>query len=190
MLRLIVATIALAGIGLTAALGGFDQVVPPEPDPVPVAVGEEFNGGPWLVTIESAEIGYNLRGHTASGEDRTLVLQVNARVEVIDNRSRYAMELHPMVDFTQVAGVRDGFSLTPLSLRDNSLVSDLQPGLPERIAFVQELENDTPVPDEVTILIGRLDRTYEFWSFIGGTIEHDRPSGAVVVPVVDRTATT
>jgi hypothetical protein len=194
MPRIVVVTIALAGIGVTAAMGGFDLVTPPLSDDVPVAVGEEFNGGPWLVTVESAEIGYNLRGH-GRGE-RTLVLQVNARIENIDNRSRYVDGLVPILDFARVPGLVEGFT-DIRSLRDNSQVADLQPGLPERVAFIREIEPGTAVPGEVTIVISSLVRRYESWEFTGSLTEDkydDRgdvvPPGVVTVPVLDRTATT
>ena len=179
----------LLAVGVTFALGGFDQVVPAQQDTVPVAVGEEFNGGPWLVTIESAEIGYNLRGQGDFSEDRTLVLQVNARIEVIDQRTRSVFGLDPPLELQDVQGVRPGLPTT-LSLRDNSSVTDMQPGLPVRLAFLWQLEPNTPVPNEVTVLVNALERRYESWRFSGSVSEFQIYAAAVTVPVLDRTATT
>lgn len=175
-------------VGVTWALGGFDQVVPPQQETVPVAVGEEFNGGPWLVTIESAQMGYNLRGEADFDEDRTLVLQVNVRIEVIDKRTRSVFGLYPPVDLQDLPGVRPGLPTTR-SLRDNSTVTDLQPGLPVRLAYLWQLEPSTAVPDEVTVVVNALERRYESWEFSGTMSEYPTVSGVVAVPVRDRTAT-
>lgn len=174
--------------GVTAALGGFDQVVPPPVDPIPVAVGEQFDGGFWLVTIESAEIGFNLRDFQDSGEDRTLVLQVNARVEVTDDRTR---RLSEVLDLDGVDGVRESIlNPTGVSLRDNSPVDTLQPGLPVQVAVLWALDARPTVPDSVTVLVNSLIRRDEFFEFTGNTIEAEEPSGSITVPVQDRTGTT
>jgi hypothetical protein len=174
-------------VGVTWALGGFDEVVPAEQDVVPVAVGEEVNGGPWLVTIESAEVGYNLRGETDFSDDPTLVLQVNARIEIIDQRTRSVFGLDPPLELQDVPGVQPG-QPTTRSLRDNSTVTDLQPGLPVRIAYLWRLEPNTPVPDEVTVVVNILERRYESWRFSGTVGEFPIQAAAVTVPVQDRTA--
>lgn len=178
----------LLALGVTWVLGGFDQVVPPQQETVSLAVGEEFNGGPWLVTIESAEIGYNLRGQSDFG-DVTLVLQVNARIEVVDNRTRSVFGLIPPMELHDVPGVRPGLPTTR-SLRDNSPVTDLQPGLPVRLAYLWQLEPGTPVPGEVTVLVNGVERRFESWRFAGTVSEFPTVSAAVTVPVLDRTATT
>lgn len=176
-------------LAATAALGGFELVAPPSDEPIAVAVGEEFNGGPWLVTVESAQIGYNLRGH-GSYPDRALVLQVNARIEIVDHRTRYVFGLDRILTLQGVTGVKEN-SEDWVSLRDNSGAGALQPGLPERVAFLWELEPGSPVPDEVTVLVTSLYRRYVSWSFLGAEeIEHDGTPAAVRVPVLDRTGTT
>jgi hypothetical protein len=182
-------------VGVAAALGGFEEVVAPPGDAIPVAVGEEFNGGPWLVTIESAEIGYNLRGRTGLGEDRTLVLQVNARVEIVDDRTRSMYGLVSMLELRKGPSLAES-SLTAdfteaRSLRDNALVTELQPGLPERVAFLWDLDPETAVPDEVTVQVNALVRRYESWRFLGSVSEFPEAlPAAVTVPLVDRTART
>lgn len=186
-LRLVGATVVVVAAGVTAALGGFDQVMPPPVDPIPVVVGEQFDGGFWLVTIESAEMGYNLRDFQDSGEDRTLVLQVNALVEVTDDRTR---RLREIVDLDGVDGVRESiFNPSGVSLRDNSTVDTLQPGLPVRVAFLWSLDA-RPVPDSVTVLVKSYIRRDAFFRFTGETIEATEPSGSITVPVQDRTGTT
>ena len=179
----LVATVAVA-VAATALLGGFDRVVAPVPERVPAAVGEEINAGPFLVTIESAQIGHGLRGRNL-GDDGDPSLQVNVKITVLDNRTRYIGEA---IELEGVDGLIDP-SATPHSLRDNSLVFQAQPGLPVRVAFLWPIEAGTPVPDEITVLIPIIYRRYQSFRFIGETIEHSDASAQVRVPVLDRTAT-
>ena len=128
--RIIVGGIALVAIVATALLGGFDQVASVEPQTLPaVAVDEEFNGGPWLITVESAQIGPNLRDYNPSNEG-DLVLQVNVRIAKIDN---CVCSILRAIGIRDVPGVRTAAfestidaagipATTTRSLRDNSLV--------------------------------------------------------------------
>jgi hypothetical protein len=62
--------------------------------------------------------------------------------------------------------------------------------MPERLAFLWELAPDVSVPSEVTVLVNALTREYQYLRLVGSTWEYDARAGAVVVTLVDRTATT
>jgi hypothetical protein len=182
-LRFAVVGIVVVAVVATALLGGFDRVVATDPERVPAAVGEEVNAGPFLVTVESAQVGLGLRGRTL-GDEGDPSLQVNVKITVVDNRTRYIGEV---VELEGVDGLIDP-SPTPHSLRDNNLVFQAQPGLPVRVAFLWPIEAGTPVPDEITVLIPITYRRYQSFRFIGETIEHSDVTAEVRVPVLDRTA--
>lgn len=182
LIRLVAVAIALAAVAVTWALGGFDELEPA--DRVPVALGEEFYGGPWLVTVESAEVGY-----VDLDDQPTLVLQVNARVEVVDDRTRHLpFEMDAILTPYELAGIAPGRPVVR-SLRDNSLVTDLQPGLPVRVAVLWRLEPGAAIPDEATLLVSAIERSYDDVELTGSEREHRARPGVVTVPVVDRTGT-
>lgn len=179
------AALAAVAITVTAVLGGFDQVAAAESEELPVvAVDEEFNGGPWLITVESAQIGHHLRDFRPPNEG-DLVLQVNARIAKIDNCT---CSLLDAIEVRDVPGLAED-DVKTRSLRDNSLTLDLQVGLPVRVAFLWAVAQGTPVPKEITVVINGSTRRYQNFRFLGTTIEIDEPKATVVVPVVDRTGT-
>ena len=192
--RLVVGGLAFVAIVATALLGGFDQVASVEPETLPVvAADEEFNGGPWLITVESAQIGRNLRDYNPSNEG-DLVLQVNVRIARIDNCTCSILRA---IGIRDVPGVRNAVesslygagipAATTRSLRDNSLVLEAQVGLPIRAAYLWELAEGTPVPTEITVVINGSTRRYQNFRYLGTTIEDDEPKATVTLPVVDRT---
>jgi hypothetical protein len=181
--RLVVAGLALVAIAVTAVLGGFDQVASDEPDTLPVvAVDEEFNGGPWLITVESAQIGRNLRDYRPPTEG-DLVLQVNVRIVKIDN---CACGILDAIDIREFPGLTPDLATTR-SLRDNTLALDAQIGLPIRVAYLWVIANGSSVPKEITVVINGAIRRYQNFRFLGTTIEIVEPKATVGVPVLDRT---
>ena len=181
--RLIVAALAVVAIAVTAALGGFEQVPSDEPDALPVvAVDQEFNGGPWLITVESAQVGRNLRGYRPPAEG-DLVLQVNVRIHRIDNCVCGVLDA---IELSDVPGV-PAEAVTTRSLRDNTLALDAQIGLPIRVAFLWVVAQGTPAFQDVTVIINGSVRRYQNFRFLGTTFEIDEPRATVVVPVLDRT---
>jgi hypothetical protein len=189
--RLVVGGLALIAVVATAVLGGFDQVAAnDDPSKLPVvAVDAEFNGGPWLITVESAQIGRNLRDYHPSNEG-DLVLQVNVRIARTDNCLCSVLRA---VEVKGVPGVKQdpGKDTTPAdttrSLRDNSLVLEAQIGLPVRVAYLWDVAAGTPVPKEITVVVSGAIRRYQNFRFLGTTIEIHEPKATVTVPVVDRT---
>ncbi len=158
-------------------LGGFDQVASEEPGTLPVvAVDEEFNGGPWLITVESAQVGRNLRDHRPQNE-RDLVLQVNVRIAKIDNCICSVLDAITVRDLPAppTLGQSEGDDGVPpetiRSLRDNSLALHAQVGLPIRVAYLWEIAEGTPLPDEITVVIYGGIRRYQNFRFLGTTIE-------------------
>ncbi len=178
---------------VTALLGGFDQVASEEPGTLPaVAVDDEFNGGPWVITVESAQVGRNLRNYHPQNE-RDLVLQVNVRIAKVDNCICSVLDAITVRDLpvrSTLGQSEDDDGVPPeriRSLRDNSLTLQAQVGLPIRVAYLWEIAEGTPLPDEITVVIYGGIRRYQNFRFLGTTIENYDPMATVTVPVLDRT---
>ena len=187
VVRAVVALIAVVALAVTAFLGGFDQVVSTPSTTVPaVAVGEEFNGGPWLIRVESAQIGHDLRDYKPQNEG-DLVLQVNVGITVVDTRTWSILEAVTL----KTGGTEPVKAERIRYLRDNREAYDVQPGLPERLAYLWAVPKGTTVPHEITIVIKRYERRYQNFRFLGSALDFDLTEKATVtVPLLDRTATT
>jgi hypothetical protein len=184
--RAVAAAVAVVALTVTALLGGFDQVGRAETSDLPViAVDEEFNGGLWLITVESAQVGRNLRDFRPATEG-DLVLQVNVRIVKTDNCTCGVLDV---IDLRDVPGLSEN-DVTTRSLRDNSLALDLQVGLPIRVAFLWPIAQGTPIPPEITVVINGSTRRLQNFRFLGTTIEIDEPKATVIVPVADQTGIT
>ncbi len=185
IVRVEAALLVLVAIVAAALLGGFDQVGNASSTPVLVAaVDEEINAGPWLITIESAQIGHRLREY---GPPEDLVLQVNVRIAVVDSHTRSILDAISLDENTP--GVTEPDSTTRF-LHDNTLALEAQPGLPVRVAFLWIIAKGTAVPQDVTVVVHGYIRRYMNFRFLGQTIEKESPQATVKVPLLDRTETT
>jgi hypothetical protein len=187
VVRVVVALIALVAIAVTALLGGFDQVASAQPTTVPAArVDDVVNGGPWLISIESAQIGHDLRDYRPP-DDGDLILQVNARITVIDDHTRAILDAISLDGKTPGVTEQDS---TIRFLHDNTLALEAQPGLPVRVAYLWVIAKGTAIPKDVTVVVHGYTRRYMNFRFLGKTIEKESPQATVTVPLLDRTATT
>jgi hypothetical protein len=187
VVRAVIAVLALVAIGVAALLGGFDQVADSSSTTVPAAaVDEEINTGPWLITIESAQIGHRLREY-GPPDDGDLVLQINTKITVVDDHTRPILDAISLDPTTR--GVKDQESTTRY-LHDNTLALEAQPGLPVRVAYLWIIAKGTAVPRAVTVVVHGYTRRYMNFRFLGKTIEKESPQATVTVPLLDRTATT
>ena len=187
LVRVVVGLAGVLAIVIAALLGGFDQVAGATPDTVRAAgVDEEVNGGPWLISVESAQIGHNLRDYRPT-DDGDLVLQVNVRITVVDDHT------HSILDAISLDANTPGLTeedSTTRFLHDNTLALEAQPGLPVRIAFLWVIAKGTALPRDVTVVVHGSTRRYMNFRFLGKTIENESPQAMVTVPLLDRTATT
>jgi hypothetical protein len=183
LLQLLVVALLLIAAGVVGALGGFARA--PVAKEVPVAtVDQPIDAGAWRVTIHSAAAGTELHGNKAS--DGTYRIEVEATVLITDYRSRKPYDAITLDGVPAV--LTDPPDLT--YLRDDRLASDLQPGLPERIAFGWEVRSTTPVPKELRVTIVReVERRTGFF-FLGDTgLPETSPAATVTIAVTDNMAT-
>jgi hypothetical protein len=171
--------VALATSGL---FGGLDQVdVPTAPT---VAVNAVDTGDPWNVTVTGARVLDDLSPlRPTNPGDRWVALL--ATVEVTADESRDDLQ-----DAVRLPGVDGLLKEKPeyvYLVRDNTTGPYLNPGMPEKLAFVWEQKASAAVPTEVTAEIwGKTQRP----SSLTGNMQwfdDDAPRAEVAkVPVTDR----
>jgi hypothetical protein len=183
LVQLLVVALLLIAAGVVGALGGFARA--PATDKVPAAaIDQPVEAGAWRVTIHSAAAGTELHGNKA--DPGTYLIEVEATVLVTDNRSRKPYDAVTLDGITTIPDLAPDLTF----VRDNRLASDLQPGLPERIAFGWAVTADTPLPKELRVTVVReVERRTGFF-FLGDTgLPQQNPAAIVTVAVTDKRAT-
>lgn len=184
VLRIVLATIALVGVGVVYALGGFDRA-PGVSHDLPVAQPNKlFIAGIWEVTIESATAGNELRG-VRPQDDGNYLIEVDATLT--NRRERTEAVFDRLVPADTVAGLVEKDPSRYVMIRDNRLASYLQPDLTERIAFIWEVKAGTPVPKTMDLtIVGVYPRKTSF-AILNYIVPFDDPAATIAVPVTDRT---
>jgi hypothetical protein len=181
-----VLVVAVAGLA-----GALDEV-PAEELPT-VAVAELNEGEPWNVTVVNSVLAADLE--PAVLQEDGYWLAVIAEVEITADES-WTGGLHDALYVTDVEGMvreRVAGGLFPGAIiaddirlvRDGSAAGALHPGLPERLAFLWELDRDTPPPAEVRVVITGKELVE---STLTGYLEwlRDAPRAQLTLPIEDR----
>jgi len=174
------------GIGLGAlvlAVSGLFGGWKPAPAPPPAAVNSVVDGGSWRVTITGARLVGELKPMVLSDKGNHWVV-VLATVEITAERTW--KHIHQILTLSGVDGVKDGPARDVLLMRDATKISQLNPGLPEKVAFFWEHKAGSPVPTEITVQV-------QAWQFRVNSLTQGREwmpdDDAMVevrVPVADR----
>ncbi|MFY1690828.1 hypothetical protein [Plantactinospora sp. WMMB782] len=171
----------VAGLAASSLFGGLETVAKPE---VPtVEVGQRVDGGPWQVTVTgSSLVGKLPRLYLADGKRWLTVL---ATIENTADESR--TDFDDAVRLAGVGGVTREQPSHVVLVRDGTKPDYLNPGLPERLAFLWEQDDGTAVPETVTVQVWgttrRLDTVGDRWEWL----DPERRA-EVRVPVRDRRA--
>jgi hypothetical protein len=174
----------LAGLAASGLFGGLQTVEKPE---LPtVAVGEANNGRPWNVTVTGSRLVGELPGLSLTDGNRWLA--VLATVEITADESQ--RDLKEILKVSGVEGLvdeepKDGKPEYVLVLRDSSQPDYLNPGIPEKLAFLWQQSGTAPVPTSMLVEIwGKTHRV----DSIAKTMEWLDPESRaeVKVPVEDR----
>ncbi|MEN3608249.1 hypothetical protein AAH979_01750 [Plantactinospora sp. ZYX-F-223] len=171
----------VAGLAASGLFGGLETVAKPE---VPtVAVGKAVDGGPWSVTVTGSRLVGKLP--TLYLRDGKRWFTVLATIENTADESR--TDFDDAIRLSGVAGIAEERPSQVRLVRDGSKPTYLNPGLPERLAFLWEQDDSTPVPTSVKVQVWgttrRLDTIGDTWEWL----DPERRA-EVEVPVQDRRA--
>jgi hypothetical protein len=170
----------VAALAVSGLFGGLNDVHRPELPTVEVKAADR--GSPWNVTVLRARLISDLsplKPATAGNH----WLGVVATVEVTADESR--TDLADVLRLSGVAGLTSDEPAHVVQMRDATEPVQLNPGMPEDLAFVWEQAAGTPKAAEVTLQI--YGKTYRLDS-IGDKMAwlDPAPRAQVVVPLEDR----
>lgn len=168
--RIVVALLALAAIGISGLFGGLaDKPAGATPT---AAVGQRVVSTSWAVTIDQARISGELRPARLA-DARNHFIVVVATVEVLSKAPQKGISdslLSPgplrlvgvpgLVDSSGKPTTGPAVPGYAVLTRDASLVSEINPNLPDEIAFFWEQAAGSDLPATVTVQI--MDRFPEF----------------------------
>lgn len=161
--RLVLLGLVAMAVGALSLTGGLDPVAQPPAAPLPtVTVSEAVDGGPWRASVTNAVAVKDLGSFKPKTEGNWL-LAVAVLIEVTDPDSLRAWSLEQIARLPELAGLVDDRApdrrtgdaepVAVLLIRDASSLEFLNPGLPERVAFIFEVTAGTPVPTDVTVAL-------------------------------------
>jgi hypothetical protein len=173
------ALVVLVALLLAVPLGGWDHVDRADAAVQQLAPGEQHVSEPFATTVLSAEVADRDPASSFDPEPGTRFLVVRARV---DNRTDETRDAPG--DLLVPDGVDLGPAGTVTLARDaGSRSSAVQPGLPDELLFVWELDDDAVQPGD-TLRLRVVDWTEVESQLRTGLVPIDYRVGAVVeVPV-------
>jgi hypothetical protein len=180
--------VVLVGVAVLGLTGGLDRVPPaPVATGLPMlAVKENADMGPYLAQVTNAVITDDLGFYKPRATGNHL-LAVVVRIEL----TKYSPDSLASSHFFGSVGLRDVAGLVEkdarymLLARDASQLEYINPGLPERVAFVFEVDKAAPVPAQVIVVLSGSD---VHWSWTNRVYEWtgEAPKAEVTVPVVSQ----
>ena len=161
--RLVLLGLVAMAVGVLGLTGGLDPVSKPPPAPLPtVAVSQAVDAGPWRASVTNAAAAKDFGSFKPKTEGNWL-LAVAVRIEVTGPDSVRASLLNQIARLPEFAGLVDNREpdqrvggaepLAVLLIRDASNLEYINPGLPERVAYIFEVTAGTPVPKQVVVAL-------------------------------------
>lgn len=170
----------VTALAVSGIFGGLEAVHQPKLPTVEVKAVDR--GSPWNVTVIRARLITDLaplKPQTAGNH----WLGVVATVEITADESR--KDLDAVLRLPGVAGLTSEKPAYVVLMRDATQPVQLNPGMPEELAFVWEQSAATPTPTDVTAVI--YGKTYRLDSIANKMAWLDpEPRAQVVAPVEDR----
>jgi hypothetical protein len=181
--------VGIVFLAVSGLFGGLQEAT--EPGAKPVAVGAVADGGPWKVTVIRARLVNDLPPMVLKDKgNRWIVVVVKVEIAADDSWTN----LTEIVRLSPVDGVTDHKPAGVVLIRDVTRINQLNPGMPEELAFFWEQSAQAAVPGQVTVQV--MGRTYRLDSIDSRPkwMHDDPPAGQndpdpraeVTVPVVDR----
>jgi hypothetical protein len=183
IIQITIGVLLLAALGAVAAFGGFERAGVNRGLPA-IQTNELFTAGIWDITVESATAGKSLRDFKA--EEGNYLIEIDVTAVNHYTRSRFVTNALELKGITGLVAEPDDPDRV-FYIRDNRLAAELEPDLPERIAFVWEVKGGTPVPKQLDVVVySDIPKVASFQVDNQILVYHD-PAATVVVPVTDRT---
>ncbi|WP_162907177.1 hypothetical protein [Allorhizocola rhizosphaerae] len=144
-----------AGVGaivlaVSGVFGGWEKAE----GPPPTGPGVAIDGGTWTVTLHDARLVGEL-GPMKLPRKENHWLAVVATIEVKTDETR---PISGVIQLPETAGIdndEDGLTSARdvMLMRDATIISQLHPGMPEKVVFFWEREKNSPVPSELRLVV-------------------------------------
>lgn len=180
-------------LAISGLFGGLDYA-----GDTTTALDKPIEAGPWTVTVTGARVVGKLAPMRLSDEKNFWVV-VLATVEITaDSTWRYPKESVQLAatrgitaqPVKTLAGVEVQQYTDIVLVRDSTVVNQLHPGMPEKLAYFWELESTAPIPKEVKVYIGFRELRQNSLDGHMNWLDASEHNQSVTVPVVDRRAET
>jgi hypothetical protein len=186
--RLFLLGVACLAVAVTAVFGGLEKAPAQARAAVPtIAVNDSIDAGPWRVGVTNAGTYLQLGSYRPS-DDGDYLLAVAVRIEILAYKSSNS-EIEAIARLPEFSGLVNAAPKAVALIRDASPVVHLNPGIPERVAFIFEVKAGTPAPDQVVVELSGWTATR---SILNKTLQwqNQGPRARVTVPVKDQRSTT
>lgn len=188
LLRRLGTVLGVVALGVSGLFGGLQAVEHPVPT---TAVNQAVDGGPWRITVTGARLINDLPDMRLKDPGNRWVA-VLVTVEITEKEGWGTPG--DFFEMEQIPGLIDKVP-TIVLVRDGTRVDQLNPGMPEALAFLWEQRPDVAIPTELTIkLLGMTKRPSSITDNVGWFEDMDNDlkpvyRGTVRVPVVDKRVT-
>jgi hypothetical protein len=178
--RLIGLALVLAALAIVALAGGLRHAPAAAADATTAAVSDTVDSGLWTAAVTEATAMRTFDQYVP--QPGSWLLSVVIRVDARGPDGRTAADLDRIASLPGQPGLTEPTPRWVVLRRDASELGELNPDLPEAIAYLFEVDNATPVPSIVTVQLSGYRPHYVFatrrleWTDFG-------PLARVVVPV-------
>ena len=170
----------LAALAIVALAGGLRHAPPAAAGVTTAAISDTVDSGLWTAEVTEATAVRTFDQYVP--QPGSWLLSVVIRVQVRGPDGRTAADLDRIASLPGQSGLTAPTPRWVVLRRDASELGELNPGLPEAVAYLFEVDGATAVPSRVTVQLSGYRPHYVFaarglqWSDFG-------PVARVVVPV-------
>ncbi len=170
-------------LAISGLFGGWQRA-----ESEPTKAGVPIDGGPWTVTIADARLVGDMKPMTLRRKENHWIAVV-ATIEITVDATW--TNLREIIQLPQTEGIdNDADGLTSareiVLVRDSTPISQLNPGMPERVAFFWERNKDSPVPAELRVVVTALEFREETLSLTERWRPNEDAYTLVTADVIDK----
>jgi hypothetical protein len=137
----------IAAILVAGLLGAFGAL--PKPEIEQFAPDSTIETGQWLIKPLRAYVGEErVYGVPVKHDEKAVIFEVELANRTAESSNDYLKAIQPAAPLADIAE-----KLMVVLIRDQTLVPELQPGLPERMAYIWTLPKDRAVPDPISFVV-------------------------------------
>lgn len=137
-------------LAISGVFGGWEEAE----GPPPTGAGVPIDGGAWTVTLHDARLVGELPPMRLPDKENHWIVVV-ATIEVKTEQTRSIGSVLQLPETEGIDNDEDGLTSARdvVLMRDATIISELHPGMPEKVAFFWERKKNSPVPSELRVVV-------------------------------------